>query len=293
MKKLKSHFWYTQHQQNGILFLLGMISVVQLIYHFVDFGKEDKKIEIDQSEMMAFQKQIDSMKRIKLEDEKPKLYPFNPNYITDHKGYQLGMSVQEIDRLLEYRKKGLFVNSDKEFQQVTKVSDSLLNIISFYFKFPDWISHQKKERVEKSHINLQKENTISTTDINLATEDDFKTVKGIGEVLSKRIVNYRAKLQGFSFSDQIFEVWGLETSLAEKVLEVFSIQSTPKIKTININTATFKEVLALPYINYDLCKKIFEYKDEVAELQSISELKKIKGFPLEKYDRIVLYLSAK
>ena len=32
--------------------------------------------------------------------------------------------------------------------------------------------------------------------------------------------------------------------------------------------------------------------NEVAELQNISELKNIKDFPLDKYDRIVLYLLA-
>ncbi len=52
-------------------------------------------------------------------------------------------------------------------------------------------------------------------------------------------------------------------------------------------------MLKNPYIDYNLCKMIFEYRDEVAELQNISELKNIKDFPLEKYDRIVLYLNAK
>ena len=54
----------------------------------------------------------------------------------------------------------------------------------------------------------------------------------------------------------------------------------------------FKDLLKNPYIDYSLCKKIFEYRDEVAELQNISELKNISGFPLDKYDRIVLYLVA-
>lgn len=49
------------------------------------------------------------------------------------------MSVEQIDRLLAYRKQGKFANSPKEFQQVTGISDSLLNAISPYFKFPDWV----------------------------------------------------------------------------------------------------------------------------------------------------------
>jgi hypothetical protein len=55
---------------------------------------------------------------------------------------------------------------------------------------------------------------------------------------------------------------------------------------------SFRELLKNPYLDYELCKKIFEYKEEVAELQDISELKNIIDFPLELYDRIVLYLVA-
>ncbi len=45
------------------------------------------------------------------------------------------MSNEEIDRLLTFRKQNQWVNSAKQFQQVTKVSDSLLNTISPYLSF--------------------------------------------------------------------------------------------------------------------------------------------------------------
>ena len=65
-----------------------------------------------------------------------------------------------------------------------------------------------------------------------------------------------------------------------------------EIIKININIATFKEVLHLPYIDYELTKKIFQYRDEVAEIQDINELKNIVGFPMESFDKIALYLEA-
>jgi len=293
MKNIKSHFWYSKNQRNGILFLLVLIVSLQLVYHFVDFS-DRVAVNMEESEVLAFQNQIDSLKEIELEKRKPKIFPFNPNYINDYKGYKLGMSTDQIDRLLAHRKKGLFVNSTKEFQIVTKVSDSLLNTISPYFKFPEWIT--KKETLSKGNNSKRKEITktkTSTTDLNLANQNDFKTVYGIGEKISERIVKYRTKLKGFSFPDQIYEVWGLNKEVGDRVLKTFAIQTRPKISKINVNTATFKEVLSVPYIDYDLCKKIFQYRDEVAELQLISELKNIEGFPLEKYDRIVLYLLAK
>ncbi|WP_243765946.1 helix-hairpin-helix domain-containing protein [Polaribacter cellanae] len=244
---------------------------------------------------------------MEIENRKPKIYPFNPNYITDFKGAQLGMSLDEIDRLLAFRKTNKFVNSKKEFQQITKVSDSLLHKISPYFKFPDWVIKRNKNKysnqnaissispslnkgsVEKSRKSKYK---LSTTDINKATAEDFQSINGIGPAFSERIVKYRSKLQGFSFKDQLYEVWNLDKDVADSVLETFKIVEKPTIKTQNVNTVTFKELLKNPYIDYELCKKIFNYRDEVAELQHISELKNIKDFPLDKYDRIVLYLVA-
>ena len=298
MKIFKSHFWYNKNQRNGIFLLVILIIVLQSFIVFGDFSS-DEKIEIDSPKVVAFHKEIDRLKAIEIENRKPKIYPFNPNYITDYKGEQLGMSIQEIDRLLAFRKTNKFINSKKEFQQVTKVSDSLLNKISPYFKFPDWVVKRNtnlgynknviSSRIKKSQKPKQK---LSTTDINKATQEDFKSIYGIGEKLSERIIKYRSKLQGFSFQSQIKEVWGLDNEVVQKLNSTFKIVEKPIINKQNINTVSFKQLLKNPYIDYKLCKKIFEYRDEVAELQNISELKNIDGFPLDKYDRIVLYLVA-
>ena len=275
-----------------LLILLIQVSI------YTDVFSSDKITDINQPELLAFQSQIDSLKAIEIENRKPKIYPFNPNYITDYKGEQLGMSLQEIDRLLAFRKTNKFINSKKEFQKVTKVSDSLLDKISPYFKFPDWVVKRSQQNSKSSSASTKVKNSyikkiISTTDINKATAEDFKTISGIGPAFSERIVKYRSKLQGFSFDSQIYEVWGLEKELAASVLSIFKIFEKPVIKKINVNTVSFKELLKNPYIDYDLCVKIFNYRDEVAELQDISELKNIDDFPLKLYDRIVLYLLAK
>ena len=235
MNILKSHFWYNKRQRNGIFFLVTLIVILQVFYVFVDFSSDDEQ-EVDTQQLIAFQNQIDSLKGIEIANRKPKIYPFNPNFITDFKGEQLGMSLDEIDRLHRFRKQNKYVNSAKEFQQLTKISDSLLNMISPYFKFPVWV-------VEK---NKRKRNTMYSKS-KITFDDNKATFK----VSSKEIVK------------------------------------------LNVNVATFKEVLQIPHINYNLCKKIFEYRDEVAELQDISELKNIENFPVEKYDRIIVYLTAK
>ncbi|OSY88017.1 hypothetical protein WH52_08280 [Tenacibaculum holothuriorum] len=301
MKIFKSHFWYNKRQRNGIFFLILLIVVLQLVYVFVDFSS-DYIIDTSTKELKQFQAKIDSLKKIEIEKRKPRLYPFNPNFITDFKGYQLGMSVEEIDRLHNFRKQNKYVNSIEEFQEITKVNDSLLAKISPYFKFPDWVvkKNRRNKEFKKGNQGIIKEKElenkeiwISTNDINKATQKDLETIQGVGEVISKRMLKYRNKLQGFSFESQLYEVWNLEKETAQRILKTFRIIKKPKIKKVNVNTASFKELLKNPYIDYELCKKIFDYRDEVAELQDISELRNIKDFPLDKYNRIILYLEAK
>ena len=294
MKIFKSHFWYTKNQRNGILFLLIIIIFLQLIFHFKNFDSQHL-VDFSQPIITSYKKQLDSLKKKSSKKKKFKIYPFNPNYISDYKGYQLGMNVDEIDRLLAHRDQKLYVNSSKEFQTITKISDSLLQKISPFFKFPDWVQKKNKNKnnqqryIPNSRINVSE---ITTEDINKATLKDFTAIEGVDEYISERIIKYRSKLQGFSFKEQLFEVWGLDELMANKILSTFSIKNKPIIKKVNINTASFKEVLSNPYIDYELCIQIFDYKDEVAELQSISEIKNIEGFPIKKYNRIVLYLLA-
>ena len=294
MNLLKSHFWYNKNQRNGIFFLALIIIALQLIYFFVDFSNEETT-DLNSNEIIQFQKKIDSLKVIELENRKPKIFPFNPSFITDFKGYQLGMSTEEIDRLLKHRADGKYINSSKEFQQVTQVSDSLLDAISPYFKFPDWATNKNESlgviSIPKSSGEKSKNYTVK--DLNSATAKDLIIVNGIGEKLANRIINYRNKLGGFLVNEQLYEVYYLDREIADRVLQRFVILEKPTIKKVNVNEASFKEVLSIIYIDYELTKKIFDYRDEVAEIQSLEELKKIDGFPLEKFDRIALYLESK
>lgn len=293
MKFLKSHFWYNKRQQSGVLFLVLLIIISQLIIGFVNTTDSDEAIDLKTAAMQSFEARIDSLQQIAEEKKKFKLYPFNPNFISDYKGYQLGMSVVEIDRLHTFRKQRKYVNSAKEFQKVTKVSDSLLATIAPFFKFPDWVVKRRLREKRASNVEASLVSyTKSTSDLNKATAADFETIEGVGEVIAQRIVAYRKKLQGFTFTSQVYEIWGLQKNTANRILKEFKIGRLPTIQKLNVNTATFKEVLKIPYIDYELCKKIFAYRDEVAELQNITELTNIKDFPMEKYDRIILYLEA-
>ena len=288
---LKSYFKYTSSQRKGIFLLLFLIIVFQLVYFFGDF-KWLQTIENnkEKQQWLSLQSQIDEAKQEK-QDDTPKIYPFNPNFITDFKGYKLGMSTQEIDRLIEFRKTNKYVNSAQEFQAVTKVSDSLLNSISPFFKFPDWVTN-KKEFKSFSKQNFDKKGKTVVLDINQATKEDLKKVYGIGDGLSDRILKEKEKLGGFVTMNQMNDVWGLSPEVIVKLNEQFKIATLPNIKKININSASIKELMQFPYFSkYQLAKSIVTYRSMNGEIKNIEDLTKIKDFPVEKANIIVLYLE--
>jgi len=288
---IKSFFKYSRQQRSGVFLLFTIIIVVQLTYFFIDFSSFSKESP-EKEKWLSLQSQIDSLKQEKL-DYVPKIYPFNPNFITDYKGYKLGMSVSEIDRLLAFRKQNKYVNSPQEFQAVTKVSDSLLNAISPYFKFPDWVKNKKEFVAYKKYPNtaFAKKDKIVIIDINQATQEDLIKIYGIGEAISIRILKFKESLGGFVSMEQMNDVWGLSPEVIDNLNTHFKISATPTVRKIDINNASIKELSLFPYFKYPISRNIVTFRSMNGDIKNSEDLTKIKGLSIEKAKIIALYLN--
>lgn len=287
---MKSHFQFSRKQRSGIFLLALIILIIQLIQLLpIDWSSDKYKEQLD---LTLFQNEIDSLKQNAVKNE-IKIYPFNPNYITDYKGYTLGMSVEEIDRLLAFRSKGEWINSIAHFKEVTGVSDSLLNAISPYFKFPDWVSNttNKNFMARKFNSGEVEKPYSQKTDLNKATKSDLIAINGVGEKLSERILNFRNKHKGGFVSDiELTEIYGLSPEVIERILNVFTVKTPREILRINLNSANNEELVQVPHIDYEVAFNIIEHRTLIEGYESLGELTKVKDFPVNKLDIIKLYL---
>ena len=282
--------FYTYFSNQQRLAVVGLILVIVFLEVLSIFPKPNgyDGFQVDLESYLKFQNEITQQIVLNEIKSAPKIYPFNPNFITDYKGYKLGMNSKEINRLLLYRAQNKWINSAKEFQNVTKVSDSFIHIISLNFKFPDWVKNSNKTSVSLERP-ISFEDKI---DLNITTVNELQKVYGVGSVLSNRIIKLRDSFIGGFISDiQLQDVRGLTPETIENIRKQFSVKTPRTYLKISLNTATVDQLVTIQHIDYELAYEIIELRMLKEGYKIIDELTKVKGFPVKKLEIIKLYLT--
>ncbi len=290
---IKSFLKFNKSQRIGIFSLFAIIIILQVLYYFVDFTPTET-INPEKLKWLSLASEIEILK----DDNskfKYKVYPYNPNFITDFKGYKLGMTTAQIDKLFAFRKLGKFANSPKEFQAVTGISDSLLNAMSPNFKFPDWVNKKSESNYQdyknSNYSKFPEKEKLIVKDINLATKEDLMKISGIGDAISDRILGQKLNFKAFVSMDQMNEIYGLLPDIIQKLNVNFQVINQPNIEKIDINNLSIKELTKFPYFKYQIAKNIVIYRSMNGEIKNIAELSEIKDFPVDKIKIIALYLQ--
>ena len=138
----------------------------------------------------------------------------------------------------------------------------------------------------KNRTNFQK----VFINMNTADTNQWKSLNGIGSKRANRIVKYRKLLGGFVSKNQLSEVYGLSDSLVEEIKLNLMLDSS-KLKKININVASKKELASHPYISWNLANAILNYKIQHGYYDSLSKIKQIHLVNDDLYRKIVSYIS--
>ena len=281
----------------GIVILICSIGLLQLFIYWFNNQKDTTSLDLtpEEKNWLLAQNEIDSLKEAAQENSN-KIYPFNPNFISDYKGYKLGMSETQIDKLHQFRKQNKYVNSNAEFQKLTGVSNEWMKQYAIYFKFPDWVtnvtSKNYQSKFESTYKKFdKKEAKIVVQDLNTANQVELEKVYMIGEKLALKIISEREKFGNFASMEQLGFIWGISPEAIADLNKKFQIKSSGNLKKININTFTIKELQQFPYFNYTIAKNIVTFRSMNGDFKSSEDLTNVKQFPLEKLKIIALYLE--
>ncbi|MDR1346642.1 MAG: helix-hairpin-helix domain-containing protein [Bacteroidales bacterium] len=132
--------------------------------------------------------------------------------------------------------------------------------------------------------------TIIQLNLNRCDTGDITAIPQFGAKRAQKLVEYRQKLGGFHSFEQVAEAYILQNIKPEHLAKYFFID-TIDIKKLEINNATYKELIAHPYFDAYLTKSILNYRNKNGKISSIAQLKEItKAYP-ELLEKIEPYLS--
>ena len=157
----------------------------------------------------------------------------DPNQVDHDILKKLAVPDRVADNWIKYIGAGGQINSRRDLARIYGMKEVLLSDLEEHIIWPP--------PEEKKEYFLQIE-------INTATIYDWQKLRGIGPVLSKRIVKFRSLLGGFHSVDQVGETYGVNDSLFRAIRPHLHQSQQPE--QLHINTLSADQLAAHPYISY-------------------------------------------
>lgn len=300
MKQLfRSFFGASKKEVNGIIVLVIIFLLTMAyptLHRYFSSGAEpvsnaDARI-LDS--LVAVLEQADSIEEIE-----PQQFQFNPNTASETELLSLGFSERTTKQIINYRAKGGKFRLKKDLYRIYSIDSALVTSLYKFINLPEEIVSvaevEANREIEEKHnsISLRPsvEESIERFDLNLADTAMLQTINGIGSVLSARIVSFRDKLGGFISTDQLNEVYNLDSSVVESLLDVAYIDSLTSIRFLEINIIDEENLANHPYLNYKQSRLIIAYRNQHGVFTSEEELLQVYLVNQADIERLRPYLK--
>ena len=130
---------------------------------------------------------------------------------------------------------------------------------------------------------------IVRIDLNSCDTDELVTIPQFGSKRAAKLIEYRDKLGGINSFSQLQEVYVLQNVDTTK-LKTYLYINKQKIRKLNVNTATYQELVAHPYIDAYLTKLIIHYRERNGPIRDLEELRQITHAYPELIEKLRPYL---
>lgn len=305
-KLIRDFFGFSKTEVNGTLVLIPLIVAVlftpYLYRQIADSNNhtlsEDKRL------LDSLVSLIDAsfIEQPIIEKRAVKYFDFNPNTASIDELASLGIPEFLSKRINNYRVKGgkFFVKTD--LLRIFDFPDSLFTTLAPYVLLPDLKAVVSKSEAKSSRrTSDERSNGVEVMktepkeplllDVNVADSTQLKKLRGIGSSYAKRIISYRNLLGGYHSVDQLKEVYGMNEALFVAIAPYLSMSDSIPLTQVSINLATFKELLAHPYIDYEQTKEILNVKSKNGKFRKPEDMFRLKLMDSITIEKLLPYLD--
>lgn len=300
-EKLKDYFSFTKSERRGVIILLILILMVLIVPQFIkpkkfDSSKEQILFKLEVEEFLSEIKADEQDRNLGVNhyNESPtikrkiNLFKFNPNTLEKSGWVEMGFSEKQAATIINYRNHGGQFLIKEDLKKLYVIDETLFAQLEPYIDLPIDLPESKVEFSNKF------ENTVNynVVEINSADSLELLTLRGIGPVFAKRIIQYRDKIGGYKVAGQLMEVYGMDSIRYNSLLNQITVD-TALICKIDLNAASLNDLKNHPYMDYYIAKAIIDKRIQKGQFISLDELLEVPIITNDLYLKIKPYLIIK
>lgn len=261
---------FSRGQRNGLI-VLSFFIVVSLFIPKIYKALYTKDYS---TSFTQFEEEIESAKKEEpkryAQKVKSELFNFDPNTATQNDFKRLSLTAKQIKQIVNYRNKNGHFYDKSDFAKIYAIDSATYNRLEVYISIP---KKEKKKYKKKSKNNNYKKKAIAkvSVEINSASSKDLEKIYGLWPNQAQRIVKYRDALGGFVDKKQLLEVYGIDAEKYSQIEKQITIKSA-KVKQLNVNFASAKELERHPYLGAKRAKDIVKDKTFKGKYKSLKNL---------------------
>ena len=161
-------------------------------------------------------------------------FSFNPNTVSVEDLCRLGFSLKQAQSIDNYRQKGGRFRRKSDFAKSFVVSDSVYRRLESYIDIP-------------------------LLDLNQADSADFDALPGIGGWFASRMVEYRKSLGGYSYKEQLMDIYRFDREKYEALSDLVTISEPYSYPIWELPADSLRKH---PYIgNYETARSIVCFRE--------------------------------
>ena len=167
-------------------------------------------------------------------------FRFDPNTATLDELCRLGFSQKQAQSIVNYREKGGRYRRPEDFEKSFVVSDSIYRRLNPFIDIP-------------------------LLDLNLADSAAFDALPGIGGWFASKMVEYRTRLGGYSYKEQLMDIWKFDQEKFDALADLVTV--SPEYMTpYPLWTLPADSLRRHPYIrNYETARAIVLFRENTPQ----------------------------
>lgn len=299
-KNFKELFSFSKKELNGLLVFCIILVFIAIFpaaysylnppkaYNYSDFKREVEAFRASATTKETFKYKYPSKALLEEKTFSGELFTFNPNNLSELDWKRLGLSDRQIKVIKNYESKGGKFYRKEDLKKIYSIKPDEYARLEPFIDIPskaDFYKPTTDKTFKKTGLHK-----IAAIDINSADSSQLEALNGIGPAFASRIIKYRNRLGGFYKKEQLKEVYGLDSTMYQKVQQ-YVIINQGSIKQIQLNTATFDDLKKHPYLSYKQMNAIIKYRTQHGEYKDIKDLRAIAILNEDLLNKISPYLS--